>query len=171
MHLVTVVRFEEAVKLQLDIVVELGMQMRQDQVDDLKRSGAKARSASPGADATAVLTCTGSSATGVRLSFRLQLRHERGEHSLQQEHVHHVRDQILRSSVDPALLQPVRGFGGHAGRSPIHRAWGPAAGPMVAASSSLNPELVGCAQFKRLAQHNLPVSGGGGTLPVGATLL
>eukprot|EP00045_Choanoeca_perplexa_P015029 m.181562 g.181562 ORF g.181562 m.181562 type:complete len:474 (+) comp16872_c0_seq12:173-1594(+) len=38
---VKVIRHDEAVKLKLDVVLELGMQMRQDQVDDLKRSGAK----------------------------------------------------------------------------------------------------------------------------------
>ncbi|EDQ88490.1 uncharacterized protein MONBRDRAFT_37438 [Monosiga brevicollis MX1] len=36
-----VVRLEEALDLKLDVVIEIGMQMRQDQVDDLKRSGAK----------------------------------------------------------------------------------------------------------------------------------
>lgn len=40
---ITIVRFEEALLLDLDIVVELGMQMRQDQVDGFQRRGTKVR--------------------------------------------------------------------------------------------------------------------------------
>jgi hypothetical protein len=38
-----VVKWEEALEMELDMVVELGMQMRQDQVDGFQKRGTKVR--------------------------------------------------------------------------------------------------------------------------------